>query len=465
MKLDQSSTMSNLKKGAITTGLSVLTLFVGVALWNSIETVEMGYTKVYQNTMTGTKTVYHGPDFIIRPPFISTVTEYKDDTTLSFAPIEDDERFTSSNAPISVAFADTYKAKVIMNARMVLPTSDDQMLALHKAFRNYDNLVRSLYTKTMVDVTTNTATQFTAEEVFQGGLNGLKSAIEDQASNGVFVTERRKIVSEMGVTDRTEVGEKKEESGLKEKAVYVWKAIPKTDENGKAIRTKNPLDQYGVQVTQVNLAEPVPEGLLEKLLNEKKTLVAKKIASIQKQENAKTDMETAKLEGEAMRIKAEQEKLIAADAEIIELKKQVKVAEQQALKEIVEQKKLADLAKIDKAKELQMAQDNEAIQKANAIAARYEANAIEEKGLAEAKVEKAKYAAKDAQLYALEKQVEITGNLKDAMKGITIEMPKVSISGNSNGSAMNSAEMVLNTIGVTKLMEIADAIPAMKSTK
>jgi hypothetical protein len=442
-------------------GIVIGVLFGVIALWNSVETVDMGYTKVYQNSMTGTKRVYHGPDFIIRPPFISTVTEYKDDTTLSFASVKDKESFTSKNAPISVDFADTYKAQIILNARMVLPTNDEQMLALHKAFRDYDNLVRSLYTKTMVDVTTNTATQFTAEEVFQGGLNGLKSAIEDQASNGVFVTERRKVVSEMGVTDRTDVGEKKEESKLKEKAVYIWKAIPKTGEDGKPLRTKNPLTQYGVQVTQVNLATPTPEPLLENLLNEKKTLVAKKIASIQKQENAKTEMETAKLEGEAKRIKAEQEKLVAADAEIIELKKQVEVAKQQALKEQVERQKLADLAIIDKKKELQMAQDNEAIQKANAIAAKYEGQAIEEKGLAEAKVEKAKYAAKDVKLYTLEKQVEITNNLKKAMQGITIQMPKVNISSEGN-TPINSAEMVLNTIGVSKLMEISDTIAKTK---
>ncbi|PNX50991.1 MAG: hypothetical protein BV456_04805 [Thermoplasmata archaeon M8B2D] len=418
-------------------GYGVAALFAVIALWNSVETVNMGYTKVYQNTMTGSKHVYHGPDLLVRPPFVSTVTEYKDDTTLSFTTGKDSERFTSTNNPISVAFADTYKAQVIMNARMVLPTDDNKMLALHKAFRNYDNLVRSLYTKTLVDVTTNTATQFTAEEIFQGGLNGLKSAIEDQAANGVFVTERRKVVSEMGVTDRVEPGEKKEESRLTEKAVYVWKAIPKLDSNNKPIRTKNPLDQYGVNVTQVNLAEPIPEPLLERLLNEKKTLVAKKIASIQKQENAKTDMETAKLEGEAKRIKAEQEKLVQADAEIIELKKQVTVAEQQALKEKVERQKLADLAVIDKKKELQIAQDNEGIQRANAKAAKYEGQAIEEKGLAEANVKRAMYLAvkKDILELEVEKATQLAKYKALESGNVKIEMPKTVMTGGSGDGA------------------------------
>lgn len=421
--------------------VSVFVFFTVLSMFNN---AKMGYTYVYQNSVTGQSKIYHGPDFIVKPPFVATITEYKKDTTLSFAPhAEEQDGFSSINDPIKVSFADTYKAKLIVNARMVLPTSDDEMLMLHDAFRNYKNLVNSLYNKTMVDVAVNTATQFTAEEIFQGGLNGLKSAIEDQSNLGVYVTERRKVRGESGMTERANAGAKKTASASVEKAIYVWKAIPMLDRNGKVRRTKNPLTQYGVQVTQVNLAEPIPEPLLEKLLNTKKTLVAEKIASIQKQENAKTNIETAKLEGEADRVVAEQKQLVIADAAIITQKKHVKIAEQKALKEIVDRQKLADLAIIDKTKELQVAQANEGIQMANEKAAKFEAQAKLHNGLADAEITKAKYLAIRENILLLEVE-KITQLAKyKALATATITMPTtvMNSSGGDGGSGDNLQEL------------------------
>lgn len=443
------NTVEELRIGRVVTvtTIAVITFGIIMSMFNSLK---MGYSYVYQNSVTGKKVVYHGPDFLIRPRFISTLTPYKDDTTLSFS-VDDGDGATSEKPPIKVAFADTYKSDINMNARIMLPTNDDHMLKLHKSFRTYDNLVRSLYTKTIVDVTVNAAQQFTAEEVFQGGLNGLKSAIEDQANKGVYVTQRMKVLSESGVTDRTEIGGKKTNSKTTKKAVYVWKAIPKKDRSGHNIRTSNPFEKYGVTVSQVNLAEPVPEELLESLLSEKKRLVGKKISSIQKQENAKTDIETAKLEGEAKRVLAEQERLIKADAEIIELKKQVKVAEQQALKEIVEKQKEADLAVIDKGKELQIAEANEGIQEANYKAATFEAKAITEKGLAQAVVKKEMYLAVKKDILELEVE-KVTQLAKyKALGTANITLPSTVMMGSGSTGTDDGLEALTNLHIMDKL--------------
>lgn len=436
------------------TGITIATIFVVMTILSMFNSAKMGYIYVYQNAITGQSKVYHGPDFIIKPPFIASITEYKKDTTLSFAPhAEEEDGYTSINDPIKVAFADTYKANLIVNARMVLPTSDDQMIALHEAFRNYPNLVNSLYTKTMVDVAVNTATQFTAEEIFQGGLNGLKSAIEDQSNLGVYVTERKRVKAESEVTDRADAGEKKTDSKATHKQVYVWKAIPKIGRDGKVKRTRNPLTQYGVQVTQVNLAEPIPEQLLEKLLSTKKTLVAEKIASIQKQENAKTNIETSKLEGEANRVVAEQKQLVKADAEIIVLKKEVKVAEQQALKEIVEKQKEADLAVIEKGKELQIAQANEGIQKANEKAAKYEAQAKLHNGLADAKIKEAMYLAIKKDILELEVHRDTTLAIAGNLSNFKVQMPTY-MAGGSTGGSTDSLGVLMDALSIQNLKEI-----------
>ena len=388
-----------LKVGGYSLG-GIIAFFMFVSMFQS---VELGYTKVYQNTFTGKKAVYHGPTWFLSPPFIGKEREYKDDTTVAFSADSSDKgKFSSLNPPIDVRFADTYEAKLPLTARFVLPSDDEHMFAVDKSFRSYDNLVNSLYEKTMIDVTTNTAQQFTAEETTQGGLNALKSAISDQVNKGVYVTERKRVPVEQDVTTRVDVGGDKSKAQLKEQQITVWKAVPKVDKDGKLLRNENPFEKYGIEVSQVNLADPVPETLLEKLLIAKKTSVAKKILSVQEQDNAKEDIKTAKLQGQAEREKAEQKRLIKADAEIIENKKNVKLAKLQAEREIVEREKLAKLAIIDKKKQLQVAKANEGIQRANEKATKFQARAKLHIGLAEAQIKKAKYEAVRKEILQLE---------------------------------------------------------------
>jgi hypothetical protein len=441
-----------IKKFVKITAAGVGALIVIGILSTMFRTVELGMTDVYQNTLTGNKVVYHGPDFYLSPLFVGKERTYKDETTIVFSRSEDD-----NGQPVAIGFADTYQATLPLSVRYRLPTDDEHMFALDKSFRSYNNLVNSLYAKTTVDVSVGTATQFTAEEVFQGGLNGLKSAIEDQIKNGLFVTERKRVVVANETTSRVDVGEDKTKASQVEQQITVWKAVPKLDRDGMPLRMVNPFDQYGVFASQLTLELPHPEQRLEILLVAKKESVAKKILSVQKQDNAKEDIKTAKLEGQAAREKAEQERLITADAEIIEMKKQVSVAQQQALKEIVEQQKIADLAIIDKKKELQVSQANEGIQKANEVAAKFEAQSKLHNGLADAKILKAKYDAYDKTLYAMEIQRDTMMAVTTNLQGINITMPTVSVQGGSNGTAMNSLDTVMQAIGIQKLEEIAKA--------
>lgn len=437
-------------------GLSLLGVISFFMIISTFQTVEIGYTKVYQNTFTGTKKVYHGPDWFISPPFIGKERLYKDDTTVAFSSdVSDENKFSSLSAPIDIRFADTYEAKLPLTARFVLPSDDEHMFAVDKSFRSYNNLVNSLYVKTMIDVTTNTAQQFTAEETTQGGLNALKSAISDQVNHGVYVTERKRVVIEQDVTSSVTMGKDKTKGGTSEQSITVWKAVPKIDKDGNIIRNENPFEKYGIGVSQVNLADPVPETLLERLLVDKKTSVAKKILSVQEQDNAKEDIKTAKLQGQANREKAEQERLIKADAEIIENKKNVKLAKLQADREIVERQKLADLAIIDKKKQLQIAKANEGIQKANERAAKYEAQAKLHVGLAEAKVKKAKYDAVDKQVLALEVQRSNVASLSNGLKNFKVQMPTYQAnSGADAATDSNSLKVVMDALSIQNLKEI-----------
>ena len=198
------------------------------------------------------------------------------------------------------------------------------------------------------------------------------------------------------------------------------------------LRMDNPFAQYGITASQLTLELPHPEGKLTELLGAKKESVAKKILSMQKQDNAREDIKTAKLEGQAKRETAEQERMIVADGEIIERQKEVKLARLQAEKEEVERNKVAALAIIDKTKDLQMAKADEGIQLANSKAAIYQAKAIQAKGLAEAAVKKADYQAIDRVIFAEEVRRDIELAKYQALPNLKIQMPNnVMITGGS----------------------------------
>lgn len=425
---------------ALAGGLSIIMLSSGYFK------VEDGMFAVYQNTLTGSKAVVHGPQTSLRLPFFSIDTHYNYSTSLDF----------ENSESINVRFADTYSSMIPMSARLEIPKNDESIFKIHASFRSYDNLVDKLYQKTLKDVAVNTATQYTGEEFFQGALNEFKIALSDQANNGIVKTKRIQIEDNSFVNSSAGIGEDKDKVELKEKKNLVWRTIPQLDQDGKIIRVENPFEQYGVTVSQINIGNPMPENNLENLLIKKKELVAKKIEITQRQENAKAEAQTAKLEGETARIKSEQQKLLEADGEIIQQKKEVELAKLQADKEKIVKDKEAAMAKIDKQKELDIANSNLNIQKANALAAEFEGKAIKEKGLAQAQVEKAMYEAKDPSLYALEKQVEITSNLKDAFENIKVEMPEQMIinGGGNNSTPTNSVDTVLQLLQLEKLKDI-----------
>jgi len=377
---------------------------------------EAGYTYHYQNRLSGNVEIYTEPGVHLKVPFFSAVTRYKQVITVTFGSM-----IKSRNA-IKVLFADTYTGQIPATFRYKLPLDKTQIMQIHQDFRSLENLTRSLLFKTSLDVVVNTATQYTGEEFFQGGLNQFKAALADQLRNGIYKTERKQVeVQQMALAP---VGLGQESSThLRQSATLVWKTVPVLGENGKVIRLENPLERYGIEVNQITLDGPVPEPQLQQLLSDKKRLVADRIKTVQEQETAKEQAKTAQLRAEIERTKAKQQALKMKELAVIAMQRQVEVAEKQKDKEVIEYKKAKELAEIDKSKELAIAQANMAIQKANFEAAQFEAKAIREKGVAEADVLKAKYKARIPEIYLAEIQREIAAIIYPNLRGIQVTMP------------------------------------------
>ncbi|MCV5647689.1 SPFH domain-containing protein, partial [Escherichia coli] len=74
-----------------------------------------------------------------------------------------------------------------------LSNDPEAVKKMHKEFRNNSNLIDALLVKNARNVTVITATQYTGEEFFQGGLNQFKSKLGDQLREGIYLTERRQV--------------------------------------------------------------------------------------------------------------------------------------------------------------------------------------------------------------------------------------------------------------------------------
>merc|ERR1719487_66959 len=157
----------------------------------------------------------------------------------------------------------------------------------------------------------------------------------------------------------------------------VWKTVPIYDSSGTTMqRAENPLQQYGIDVTQVLINDPRPEDNLDRLLMDKKRLVAERIKTVQEQETSKAQARTEQLKKEIERTKAVQDAQRQKELIVIQQQRDVEVAKQIAERETIEQRKLQDLAVIQKEKELAIAKAELGIQQANASAAQYAAKAI-----------------------------------------------------------------------------------------
>merc|ERR1719324_292150 len=398
---------------------------VGLALYaakNSVLMTDAGITYVVQNQITGSLEVYTEPGLYRRVPFFSSVTPYKHVVTATF----------DGKDSVTARFADTYVGHIPVTFRFKMPSNPDGVRKMHREFRSETNLVHSLLMRNAANVTVITATQYTGEEFFQGGLNQFKTQLADQLQNGIYLTERKQV--EVEQTDLAPVGADQEATvpgdvRVRDKLVrakqLVWKTVPLLDEQGKLKRAENPLSQYGIDVTQVLIGDPRPEDNLDRLLMDKKRLVAERIKTVQEQETSKAQARTEQLKKEIERTKAVQDAQRQKELVVIANQREVEVAKQIAERETIEQRKLQDLAVIQKEKELAVARAELGIQKANADSAAYAAQAIAAKGKAEADVLAAMYKAKaqNKEIFLAETQRDIAQTMYSNLKDFHIDMP------------------------------------------
>lgn len=443
----------------ITIGVGAFVLFlVGIS---TFFTTDAGFTYVVQNTLRGNYSVYSEPGTHFKVPMFTRITPYKQAATINFSGSDeqaisaDNGEFTRQEGAVSVTFADTYSGDIPATFRFRLPRDAESILKIHTEFRSFENMVDALLTKNARDVTVITATQYTGEEFFQGGVNQYKVQLTDQLQNGIYETRREQVIIED--TELAPVSSSNSNANtLQDTKRKVWKNVIQLDGNGQPKRLESPLAEYGIIATQTTIGKPVASVKLDGLLENKRSLVAKRIAAVE-------ELQTADAEAKAVQQREEIEKrrqIQIAQREkelaVISQQKEVAVAEEEAKKQTVIKNRDKELAVIEKQKELEIAQANRGIQQANAEAATFEAKAIKEKGLAEAEVDKAKLEAKQSamEIYMAEIERDIAKVMYPALKDVRIDMPDF-YSGGSGENAPTSLE-VFTTLGALKELQQKD---------
>lgn len=409
-----------------------------IVLMNSFTTVGSGEFARIQNNLTGGNTWVLNEGIQLKAPFFSTVTRYAQENTMA---ITDNPELCDTASlcatPRQVGFADTYGVTIEASFRYSLPRDSERLEALHDKVKNAENLFGTTLMPFSQDLVNYSASQFRAEDFMQGGQNEFKTRMIDQATNGMLVTKREKILIETEQADRDS---NREGGSANVGEQFRYQVTVLEDDNGLPRRTKTAIDVYGITVVPagINLVDYSPETRLKEFMTDKQDRVRARAKIVEDQENERQMAITAQLTGDRERIQKQNILLQQKDAARIEGEKEVLTAKLQAEKEIVEQNKTAELAVINKTRELQISQANEGIQKANAVAAKYEAAAIKETGFAEAEVDKAKYNAIDKQVLALE--VDKAKALAMYQSNMVVNMPTV-VSGAQGGSS-DSLEMM-----------------------
>ncbi len=246
----------------------IFLVVIYLILRSSIFMTESGHVYVYENMLTGQIKVYDSSGIHFKIPF-SPVTRYKQVWTVNFG-----NRFTGKQilekGPIQLRFADSYTANIPVIFRYKLPRNQNYIIRIHREFSSFYNLIDSLLIPISRSVTVMTATQYTGEEFFLGGLNTFRMQLLDQLQYGIYETERRQFDVEQ--RDLIAPGPQEQSTPPKITRLKLWKTVPIKGPDGEIKRMDDILDNYGIEVIQVDLGVPVPEQELERRLADRKRL-------------------------------------------------------------------------------------------------------------------------------------------------------------------------------------------------
>jgi hypothetical protein len=263
------------------------------------------------------------------------------------------QTFEEDTGGISVKYHDGGRGKVYGIARFNLPINEEEMIAMHKAFRDADNLTIKLLQPVTEEALNLTAGLMTSEQAYAENRNSFIEMSRDQLQNGKYKTQIRQVVETEEIPIIEETGDSGKQTVSKMETKTITKNIPVIAyEEGGIIpkRLGSDLKIYGITVSGYPITDWGFEPKTMQQISAKRNAVMAIITSKAEADKARQDAITAQQTGLAHVMEARYRKEVTKAEAVVEAEQNkevaiilaqqnVSVAEQE--KKEAEQKKLA----------------------------------------------------------------------------------------------------------------------------
>lgn len=272
----------NPAKVAILVGSIVAVVALSIMAGSLFETNNAGNFQVKQASFTGDLSVRSNPGVYWQG--FGDITTYPVTYTLYFGNKSDDNNSHSSETnAANVRFTDAGTAKVSGFVQIRLPSTEEQRLALHKDYKNFENVANNMIRPLVDGALRSSAALLKAEESYSSRRSEFVTNSEDQVQLGLFqtVTEEHKV-------------EDAEGNDFIERTVKV-----KMVNDKPVIQKVSPLSLYGLEIVQFTITDIDFDNTVDALITKKKEAEQQKVVARANAERAKQDAITAEEQGKA----------------------------------------------------------------------------------------------------------------------------------------------------------------------
>lgn len=286
---------------------------------------ELGYRTVVQ-WPTGQKFVKFEPGIYIKA-FGNNWT-YPDVITMDYDKLQTtDVDATLSQMGVDVRYQDGGLGTIYGQDRYSLPTDEETMLELHRAFRSKDGVANKLIRPVTEEAINMTAGLMSSEASYAELRGTFIQWSKDQIKNGKYETflERKQVENEQGKV--------------------VWKSVPviRFDaETGQPVHQQSDLEKYGIKLSGHQITEWDFEEKTLKQISDKREASMAIITAKANAERAKQDAITTEQQGLANVVKAKYEQEVLKESAVVqaEREKEVAVINAERRVDVAEQAKL-----------------------------------------------------------------------------------------------------------------------------
>lgn len=221
---------------------------------------------------------------------------------------------------IPIRFIDQVTAGVKISVRMQIPQDPASFIRLAEEFRQPMNLVNNTLIPTVREQTINTGYMFKAQDYISGAAADFRVTLDEQLKNGGYSIERKEYMDTV-YSDIQQNQRKIKEINSR------YEVIKRLDSNGLPVRVEHDIKKNNILVSQVIVDQVNLEEQFKKRLEEQRDISAQKRIEMQKIETAKTTQQRIIAEGErdkaAERVAQEKEQVKALIAIETEKKQEV----------------------------------------------------------------------------------------------------------------------------------------------